>query len=86
MQVFLLVPLLGDWGKKMYGGFIKRVDAFEYYTARLTELDRLIASEQPLTQQMNWPTAFVTFKTRRDQAVSAMSMHHHDTAWWITQV
>ncbi len=28
-QIFILVPLLGDWGKEKYGGFIKRVDAFD---------------------------------------------------------
>ena len=28
-QMFILVPLLGDWGKEKYGGLIKRVDAFD---------------------------------------------------------
>jgi hypothetical protein len=32
------------------------------YTARLRELDRLISEEQPLTQKMVWPSAFISFK------------------------
>lgn len=69
----LIFPFkLGEWGKSMgYGkGLLKRVDAFEYYDARLTELEHLIDTEQHLTGKMNWPSAFVTFKSRRVQSAA----------------
>ncbi|KAG1670980.1 hypothetical protein FOA52_014369 [Chlamydomonas sp. UWO 241] len=88
-KALLLLPsfFLGDWGKANgYGGVLfSRPDAFEYYTARLQELERLILAEQTLTAQLSWPSAFVTFKSRREQIAATVGLHHHDTRFWLVR-
>lgn len=85
-QVTLFMPLHGKWGRDTFGGgLFKKVDAFEFLTKRLQELEIRIQEEQPLSAQMNWPSAFVTFSTRLNQAVCSTSLHHHDTSTWLTQ-
>eukprot|EP00955_Chlamydomonas_euryale_P084486 363970-Chlamydomonas_euryale.AAC.17 len=84
----MIFPIaMGEWGKSMgYGkGLLKSVDAFEYWDARLRELDRLIASELQLSGKMVWPSAFITFKNRKEQTAAAIGLHHHDTRYWLVQ-
>lgn len=85
-KTFILPMTLGKWGKEKYGsGLIKRVDAFEFLISRLRELDFQIEQEQPLSAQMVWPSAFITFRSRQDQACASIALHHHDTATWLVR-
>eukprot|EP00884_Botryococcus_braunii_P010053 jgi/Botrbrau1/19049/Bobra.0100s0073.2 len=86
-QVSVLPLKYGAWGKATYGTAISvKVDALEFYIARMTELRRLILLKQVETKQdakehVN-PTAFVTFKTRKMQVVASSVMQHHDVQFW----
>jgi hypothetical protein len=75
-MVTLFMPFHGKWGRETFGeGLFKKVDAFEYLTKRLQELEVLIQAEQPLSAALQWPAAFVTFETRLNQAVSQYDLN-----------
>lgn len=84
---FIFPIFLGEWGKEQgYGsGLIKKVDAFDYYTARLKELERVILDEQKLAARQIWPSAFVTFETRKDKEICSTALMHHEPSAWRTQ-
>lgn len=93
-KMVVLMPMLGWWGKMQYGGgcgflgccgLLRKVDSFDHYEARLTFLTEHILEEQRLSSQVVWPTAFVTFKSRRAQAAAVTDLLSHDTAYWRTQ-
>ncbi|KAK9811621.1 hypothetical protein WJX72_007134 [[Myrmecia] bisecta] len=72
----------GSWGRERFGKRPSRVDALEYYPAKLRELVRLMEERQRAARQRFVPTAFVTFKTRRAQVVAVTSQMHHDVSAW----
>jgi hypothetical protein len=84
---FIFPMFLGEWGKAQgYGGsLLKKVDAFDYYMSRIKELERVIPDEQRLAARTAWPSAFVTFETRKDREVCSTSLMHHEPSAWRTQ-
>ncbi len=67
LQVRVLGLKHGAWGVERYGNRPMKVDALEFYPAKLAELLRLMAERQAAARSSFVPTAFVTFKTRRAQ-------------------
>ena len=52
----------GSWGIQTYGVKPVKLDALDFWPARLTKLRELILAEQPVARGQAMPTAFVTFK------------------------
>ncbi|KAK9864573.1 hypothetical protein WJX84_004373 [Apatococcus fuscideae] len=72
----------GSWGIQTYGVKPVKLDALDFWPARLTKLRELILAEQPVARGQAMPTAFVTFKRRREQVVASTAMQHHDQRFW----
>ena len=62
MQVRVVGALLGPWGKEKYGMKPVKVDALEFYPARLIELRRQIREAEPQAHVDFYPSSFVTFR------------------------
>ena len=62
VQVRVIGLQYGSWGITNYGVKPVKMDALEFWPARLTKLRELILDEQPLARSRAMPTAFVTFK------------------------
>jgi hypothetical protein len=62
--VRVIGALLGAWGKERYGMKPVKVDALDFYPARMTELKRQIREAEPLARSDFYPTSFVTFRCR----------------------
>ncbi|KAK9861196.1 hypothetical protein WJX84_002371 [Apatococcus fuscideae] len=75
----------GGWGLETYGPNPKAVDAIDFYTARLQQLWLMITEQQQVALTQFAPAAFVTFHTRRAQAMAAnVHMHHDSRRYWRT--
>jgi hypothetical protein len=61
-QVRVVGALLGAWGLQRYGKKPAKVDALDFYPARLAELRRLIREAEPAARCDFYPAAFVTFR------------------------
>ncbi|KAK9840790.1 hypothetical protein WJX81_004889 [Elliptochloris bilobata] len=72
----------GQWGREKYGVSPAKVDAMEFYVARLEELRRLIHQEQQAAKHSTVPSAFVTFKRCRAQVTAVSTTQHSDTTAW----
>ncbi|KAG2426181.1 hypothetical protein HXX76_013162 [Chlamydomonas incerta] len=82
-QVWVLGALYGEWGKSHLGTKgLTKVDAVEWWTARLKHLRERILEEQSKAQRKAAPSAFVTFNKRMSQSVAACSLHAHDVDMW----
>lgn len=82
--VTLLFP--DDWCKEKYGkGMMKKVDAVPFWKDRLLYLESRIVEEQEKARQLVWPSAFVSFKTRLAQSISATGLQQHDEQTWCTR-
>ena len=64
MQVRVVGPLLGPWGKERYGSKPVKVDALEFYPAHMMELRRQIREAEPQAHADFYPSSFVTFRCR----------------------
>lgn len=84
-QVRVVGAMLGPWGKEKYGMKPVKVDALEFYPARLEELKRQIREQEPLCKADYYPTSFVTFNKRYTQAVASTGLHSHDESIWKIQ-
>ncbi len=62
LQVRVIGLQYGSWGIHNYGVKPVKVDALDWWPARLNKLRELILAEQPLALSRARPTAFVTFK------------------------
>ena len=62
VQVRVIGLQYGSWGITTYGVKPVKVDALDFWPARLNKLRELILDEQPLARSRTMPTAFVTFK------------------------
>ena len=62
VQVRVIGLQYGSWGITNYGVKPVKVDALDFWPARLKKLRELILDEQPLARSRAMPTAFVTFK------------------------
>jgi hypothetical protein len=76
---------MGPWGREKYGLKPKKMDALEFYGERLDGLKTLIADAQMEARGRVWPTAFVTFHTRKAQVVAARNLMSHDLTAWRCQ-
>ena len=63
---------------------IKQVDAFEFYVDRLQHLRQEVLSEQQAAKKKALPSAFVSFNSRRTQAVASQTMMCEDLSSWVT--
>ncbi|KAG2435998.1 hypothetical protein HYH02_011711 [Chlamydomonas schloesseri] len=85
-QVWVLGAMYGEWGKSYLGTkWFKKVDAVDWWTARLRHLRDRISEEQAKAQRKAAPSAFVTFNTRMSQAVASCSLHAHDVDMWVVR-
>lgn len=75
----------GNWGKEKYGVKPVKVDALEWYRDRLTELWRLIGEEQQKALGTYWPSAFVTFESRKAQVSCSDALICQDLSMWRAQ-
>ncbi|KAG2489802.1 hypothetical protein HYH03_011751 [Edaphochlamys debaryana] len=80
----LLCMLYGDWEytKKYDTKWFVKVDSLEFWPTRLEWLKERIRAEQAACGMKVSPSAFVTFNTRRGQAVASNSLHWHDENNW----
>ncbi|CAL5228475.1 g11617 [Coccomyxa viridis] len=74
--------MYGGWGRENYGTTPTKVDALEFWPARMKELRRLILEEQQKALKKTVPCAFVTFKHHVSQVKAVSSTQHHDTSTW----
>ncbi|PNW79626.1 hypothetical protein CHLRE_08g360564v5 [Chlamydomonas reinhardtii] len=85
-QVWVLGALYGEWGRQQLGSrWLKKVDAVEWWTARLEYLRERIKEKQAKAQRKAAPSAFVTFNTRMSQAVASSALHAHDVDMWVVR-
>ena len=70
MQVRVIGARYGKWGLDNYGKTPKKVDALEFYPARLRALLPQIKEAQAQAGEQALPSAFVTFKDRHTQVVA----------------
>lgn len=86
-KLTVLGAAMGAWGREKYGMKPVKVDAFEFYRDRLTELRRAIHEEQGKAQEASnvFPSAFVTFKRRTSQVVGARTLMSEDLSAWRCQ-
>lgn len=83
-KVLLLFP--DAWCKEKFGcGNIGKVPGFPFWRDRLQWLEQQISEQQLIARRLIWPSAFVTFKSRVAQSVSATGLHHHDETTWRTR-
>lgn len=85
-QVSVTSLTLGEWGKER--GFTKKpkkVDALEFWRDYLGELLRRVREEQDKALGRLYPTAFVTFATRKSQVVAARTLMSEDLSCWRAQ-
>ncbi|KAG2435993.1 hypothetical protein HYH02_011706 [Chlamydomonas schloesseri] len=76
----------GEWGKSYLGTkWFKKVNAVTFWLDRLRFLKEQILLEQMKAVNKAAPSAFVTFNSRKAQAVSSTSLHHHDVTTWRVQ-
>ncbi|CAK0785988.1 hypothetical protein CVIRNUC_009201 [Coccomyxa viridis] len=74
--------LYGGWGRENYGTKPIKVEALEFWPARMKELRRLIFEEQQKAREKTVPAAFVTFRKHVSQVKAVSSTQHHDTSTW----
>ncbi|KAL4853137.1 CSC1-like protein [Chlorella vulgaris] len=86
-KVTVIGATMGAWGREKYGMKPTKVDAFEFYRDRLTELRRGILEEQGKAQAPHsvFPAAFVTFRRRTSQVVAARTLMSEDLSAWRCQ-
>ncbi|KAK9809699.1 hypothetical protein WJX73_006828 [Symbiochloris irregularis] len=75
----------GTWGQENYGKKPVKVDALDWYMARITQLRKEILQETPGATDVASSTAFVTFSNRRAQMMASQCMQHHDQRAWHVQ-
>ncbi|KAG2426170.1 hypothetical protein HXX76_013151 [Chlamydomonas incerta] len=86
LQIRVLGMAYGEWGKSYLGTkWWKKVDAVTFRLDRLRFLKEKILLEQVQAVNKAAPSAFVTFNSRKAQAVSSTSLHHHDVTAWRVQ-
>ncbi|GMH37685.1 hypothetical protein BSKO_05558 [Bryopsis sp. KO-2023] len=84
MQVRLIPIKEGAWAREKYGAKPTKVDKLTFLVDSLKRVKGEVEKKQEEFENEFVPTAFVTFRTRHAQVVSATSLHHHDkTAWRI---
>ncbi|KAK9845039.1 hypothetical protein WJX74_009951 [Apatococcus lobatus] len=66
-QVRVIGLRYGSWGLQKYGKKPVKVDALEFWPARLEHLQHEIKAEQPHAEDATLSNAFVTFKYRKEQ-------------------
>ena len=76
---------LGAWGRERYGLAPKKVDAFDFYAARLAFLAGEIAAAQGAAKARAFPSAFVVFRRRGAQVVAANALMSEDLSAWRCQ-
>lgn len=77
--------LIGEWGRKTYSLGAKestKIDAVQFCVDRMGFLEEKIKEEQAKAKAKAIPSAFVTFKSRRSQALATQALDHHDTTVW----
>ena len=77
--------LIGEWGRKTYSLGAKestKIDAVQFCIDRMGFLEERIKEEQVKARAKASPSAFVTFKSRRTQALATQALEHHDTTVW----
>lgn len=77
--------LIGEWGRKTYSLGAKestKIDAVQFCIGRMGYLEEKIKGEQLKAKSKSSPAAFVTFKSRRTQALATQALEHHDTTVW----
>lgn len=77
--------LIGEWGRKTYSIGAKestKIDAVQFCVDRMGFLEEKIKIEQAKAKSKASPSAFVTFKSRRSQALATQALEHHDTTVW----
>ena len=77
--------LIGDWGRETYSLGAKestKIDAVQFCIDRMGFLEEKIKGEQVKARAKAAPSAFVTFKSRRTQALATQALSHHDTTVW----
>ena len=77
--------LIGEWGRKTYSLGAKestKIDAVQFCIDRMGFLEERIKEEQVKAKAKASPSAFVTFKSRRTQALATQALEHHDTTVW----
>ncbi|PNH02374.1 hypothetical protein TSOC_011657 [Tetrabaena socialis] len=85
-KLSILCAMYGDWEytKKFNTKWFVKVDAVEFWIARLKYLRERIKEEQKVSMQKMAPSAFVTLNTRIAQSVGANSlMSHSENAWRV---
>ncbi|KAG2494790.1 hypothetical protein HYH03_007033 [Edaphochlamys debaryana] len=85
-KILVLGARYGAWGREHLGtkGF-RRVDAVDFWLARLKHLRGKIMDAQEEAAGRYAPSAFVIFNTRMAQAVSAAALHANDVKTWRVQ-
>lgn len=83
-QKTVIGKTMGAWGSEKYGMKPKKVDAFEFYVDRLQYLREEVLSEQKAAKNNALPSAFVSFRSTRAQAMASQTMLCEDTSSWVT--
>lgn len=73
---------MGEWGRTKYGLKPVKVNAFDFYTDRLTYLREEITKAQGEAKEKVYPTAFITFNRRTAQVVAADVLMSEDLSAW----
>eukprot|EP01025_Chloroclados_australasicus_P018159 TRINITY_DN1940_c0_g1_i1.p1 TRINITY_DN1940_c0_g1~~TRINITY_DN1940_c0_g1_i1.p1 ORF type:complete len:953 (-),score=103.81 TRINITY_DN1940_c0_g1_i1:1934-4792(-) len=88
----IIPAIYGDWCVEKYkdkndptGIKPVKVDLLDFWQTYLPKLMQQIDEEKQIALKNYTSSAFVTFKSRTLQVVSATSLHHHDETVWRTE-
>ncbi|KAG2494802.1 hypothetical protein HYH03_007045 [Edaphochlamys debaryana] len=86
-KVLVFGPSMGEWGQKEFGlgKWFKKLDALDFWVRRLKFLRDEITVKREEALRKSAPSAFVTFNTRKAQAVGSTALHHNDVRTWRVQ-